>query len=192
MNFKACLKQVRYWELMIIARERKVSLGANKRPKKSALVELLFSVLRDEKSLERALRGLSVDERAALDALIAVGGRMSALWFTTRFGEIRDHKPWRASSPTRPEWAPVSAAERLVHLGLIFRRKASKKSKAEDEILIPSDLLALFPQVASLSQDHDVVGRVLADSLLTDMILFLSLLNREDIRPLHGRWLPLN
>lgn len=191
MNLRDCLQKAPIRELEIIARLWQCYIAD--KPRKKQLVSHLMQVMRKATHLQRILEQLTSDERAALDALIANSGRLSWLTFRAQFGEIRPYTPWDKASEAHPWRHPISAAERLSHLGLIFRHPRRPKANQEVVVLIASDLLALLPKVKSPTEAAIVKSAAKVPhqkSFLLDIALFLSLLHREDISPLHKRWLP--
>jgi hypothetical protein len=85
---------------------------------------------------------LAPPEREALRALIAHGGSMGASGFAQRFGSIRPVGPARLERD-QPWRAPISPAEGLWYLGLIFRTFEHHSSGMREAIAIPAELLPL-------------------------------------------------
>jgi len=191
MKLRDCLQQTPIRELEIIARLWLNQVGRN--PKKKQLIAQLMRVMHDESNLEHILEQLTPDEQTALAALKANGGRLLWSTFREQFGEIRPYTPWQEKSDPHPWHDPISTAERLSHLGLIFRFPRRPKPGEQVSILIPSDLLYRLPPVPSYSIAATTSHQPQAakqEAFLLDLALFLSLLARSDIRPLHDRWLP--
>ena len=82
---------------------------------------------------------LAASEREALRALIANGGSMGASAFAQRFGSIRPIGPARLERD-QPWRAPVSPAEGLWYLGLIFRGFEQRPGGMQDVIVAPPEL----------------------------------------------------
>ncbi|MFQ5859689.1 MAG: hypothetical protein ACE5LU_29185, partial [Anaerolineae bacterium] len=193
MKLRDCLANVPYRGLLIIARVHNVYRGQN--PPKAELVERLTLALQRPEGLTRALEQLTPDERQALDALITAGGRMPWPAFRERFGDIRPYRPWQEDAPRRPWEDPVSPAEGLGFLGLIYRFPRRPRADHEVQVLIPEELLRLLPAPAEPAVTGSaIVVREPAPSpvgdMVTDVALLISLLHREDIHPMWDRWLP--
>lgn len=192
MKLHKCLANTPYRQLIVIARLRKIHPG--RQPKKDELVDHLSTVLPDPGNLQRALRNLSPDERQALDALIAAGGRMPWPRFRHRFGDVRPYKPWRSDHPRHPWRNPASPVERLVYLGLIFRHPRRPRPGDDVEVLIPDDFMQHLPPVPPPADaaclDSPPLKEASRSHIIQDVVLFLSLLHRQDVQPLHERWLP--
>ena len=194
-DLKTCLERTPRRNLLVMARLRGVA--AKHDTPKAELVERLHHASLDPRDINRQLRKLSPDEVKALEALVAAGGQMGLGRFTRRFGPIRPYKPWREDSPRHPWRNPISPAERLWYLGLIFQTTA--EAGTEPLVVIPGDLLPLLPirEPPSLAEKlrpapsiTEVSGEGAATTdLLHDLALLLSSLHRQDVRPLYGRWL---
>ena len=171
-----------------------LDLKVGHKPAKEALVRAIAQFL--QRRLARIVESLSNEERKALQALIAAGGRMPLAQFTGRFGPIRPYRPWRRDSPRHPWRKPISPAESLWYKGLIFQVTCKTPQGLEDLIVIPSDLLTLLPEaekppITPSLREVAPFSSHSAPDILQDAVLFLSLLHRTDISPLKGRWLPL-
>lgn len=195
VSLHTCLAQLRYWELMAIARQRQVTLPAA-RPPKDRLLALLADAVPDRERSRRILSALAGDEREALDTLIIAGGRMAWPRYRARFGDIRPIKPWRDDHPRHLWRNPISPAERLAYLGLIYLHPRQPPAGEQAAVVIPDELLDVLPapqlDVADASVSLEAVRRSHPQGdLLRDVALLLGLIHRRDIRPLHGRWLAL-
>ena len=147
-------------------------------------------------ALEKAYRGLTSSHIAALHALVAAGDCLPLPLFTAHFGQIRPYKPWRWAAraflteryPRHPWRYPVSAAERLYHLGFIHIHDWEVvEIVAEVKALLPS-----LPRPQATPQampPRELNGRAL---LLRDVAALLGVLGGRDVAPVHGRWLPLS
>ncbi len=131
---------------------------------------------------------LAPPEREALRALIANGGSMGASGFAQRFGSIRPIGPARLERD-RPWRAPISPAEGLWYLGLIYRAFEQRPSGMQDVIAVPAELHPLralltppelpadtLPPMAAPSAQI-AAGATLADDLCA---LLAHLLNPRD------------
>lgn len=86
--------------LLAIARAR--SLRIPWEAPKATLVELLADALADADALGHVVQALPEAERAALEDLLAMGGRMPRRHLVHRYGELRPYRPWRPDAPRRP------------------------------------------------------------------------------------------
>ncbi|HDH09415.1 MAG TPA: hypothetical protein ENF84_00585, partial [Chloroflexi bacterium] len=105
-TLRQCLVDCDMALLRAIAARRGIELASNRHRE---AVDQLASELARPDSLAEALEWLSPQEREALQALIAEGGRIKAHLFLRRFGQIR---PFGSGRLEREEpWRnPVSAA----------------------------------------------------------------------------------
>jgi hypothetical protein len=147
--------------LLSMARRRGLRLSSNIH--KADLVDRLVQVLPDPDNLHTALALLAEPERHTLGQVLAAGGRVP--------GRYLPH-------------APLAA---LRHLGLVFYERATQ------DVFVPQELMPLLP-----APDHapsplpapEERSYELALVAAHDLACLLALLQREDVRPLHGRWLP--
>lgn len=133
---------------------------------------------------------LEEDHIAALHALVAAGGWLPLPQFTAHFGDIRFYKPWRADFAPRHPWRyPLSAAERLYHLGYIVVRDG-------EMVGVIDEVAALLPSLPQLQPEPlasvDFTAFQDRSALLRDVAALLGVLLRLDVVPVHGRWLPLH
>jgi len=82
--------------------------------------------------------------RAALDRLIAEGGRLPWADFEQQHGELRDMGPGRRDRE-KPWRHPASATEALYYRGLIGRAFADTPVGPKEFAYIPSDLRSILP-----------------------------------------------
>lgn len=162
------------------------------RPAKAELARRLQECLTRAAVWDAQLPALAAEEREALEALTTAGGRLPRWPFERRFGPIRAYRPWRADSPQAPWRTPCSVAEHLWYLGVIHPWPPRPKPGEVQEVLVPQELLALLvAHLTSLSSEGEERGEHrAADDGRWDVAMLLGLLYGEDIRPLHGRWLP--
>lgn len=85
---------------------------------------------------------LAQPERDALRALIANHGSIGAPAFAQRFGSIRPIGPARLERD-QPWRAPVSPAEALWYLGLIYRTFEHTRSGIQEVFVVPEELIPL-------------------------------------------------
>jgi hypothetical protein len=191
----ACLQDTPRRTLLVIARQRGLAVPAA--TPKARLIETLSSALLETDSLQRALLQLTGDERAALSTLLRQSGPLPRATFEHRFGSIRPYQPWRKDVAPQPWLDPVGPGERLFYLGLIFYRTVGQGRHVQTDLLIPADLASsLTPLLALSSINSTQAVRASATTPgvppdpCRDIAWLLGLLQRDDVRPLHGRWLP--
>jgi hypothetical protein len=180
ITLRAALQATSWRLLIFIARRRGLSLSSKTR--KADLISQLTQLLPDPANLANALAALSPAQRQALDDLLIARGRLPLRHLHSRHGNLS--VPADLTLAQTPGAAPL---ERLRGLGLIFHDRAS------DEIFIPTDLIPLLPQPDTLPPPRSVElssGWSPVDLLCHDLTYLLALLQRDDISPLHGRWLP--
>jgi len=155
---------------------------------KAEAVAYISAVLSDGSLVERALASLPEQALDALQSLTASHGSMPAQPFLDHFGPVRPFRPWREDSPPAPWRHPVSPAEHLWFLGLIY----FVSSDEGDLVTIPDDLLPLLPVPESPSppQQSEPPPHSATDPLLT-IVHLLAYLQGTDVHPIAHRWLPL-
>jgi hypothetical protein len=180
--------------LMIIGRQRDLRLPSN--TPKADLVERLAQVLLDPANLSQALADLAEPEQRALSEILAAGGRLPLRYLKPRHGGLRSVKwmyRWFSQATERPrdDGAAPSPLERLRALGLVFY-----DSQTED-VFIPLELRPHLPEPALPPPPperqpgagaHPAPAPI--DLLCNDLAALLALLQRDDVRPLAGGWLP--
>ncbi|GAB4546601.1 MAG: hypothetical protein Kow0063_41080 [Anaerolineae bacterium] len=167
-SLRAALEMTPWRQLRAIGRRRGLRLSSNLR--KADLVELLTQALSHPANLEAALATLSQAQQDALADILAAGGRLPLCYLRPRHGDLTA--------------APL---ERLQALGLIFHDRAA------DDLFVPHDLVPHLPAPAHPSSPIPAPGKGDLESALVaahDLACLLALLQREKVRPLHGRWLP--
>jgi hypothetical protein len=160
-TMREALEMTSWRTLRAIGRQRGLRLSSNIR--KAELVDRLVQVLPNPDNLETALALLAEPERHTLGQVLAAGGRVP--------GRYLPH-------------APLAA---LRHLGLVFYERVT------EDVFVPQELIPLLP-----APDHappslpapEEKSYQLALVAAHDLACLLALLQREDVRPLHGRWLP--
>lgn len=132
--------------------------------------------------------------------MLAADGALPVHPFAQRFGTIRPYRPWRKDEPAAdaPWLAPISTAETLWYLGLIFRDPPQPQPGQVQHYVLPADLrpvLAahLAPAAATPAQTaHPQPGRL--GALERDLAVWLATLHGPPtataVRPVHTRWLP--
>jgi hypothetical protein len=104
---------------------------------------------------------LSAPEREALRALIANGGSMGASGFAQRFGSIRPIGPARLERD-QPWRAPISPAEGLWYLGLMFRSFEHRSGGMQDVVVVPAELHPLRALLTAPELPADTLPPVVA------------------------------
>jgi hypothetical protein len=213
VKLQGCLLQQTWRTLRAIARVRKLPFDDHLSKQDSA--SRLAQHLIEPDSLRQVLTGLSLEAQAALRALIEADGQMRQEVFTARFGPIRPYKPWRDDAPQAPWESPASPAEELAYRGLVFTANQGTKKRPVWAVILPDEIkAALSPlleramsalpspspqQSPSSPAEREGVspqateageGQAPPADVGAAVLTFLCFLNGEDIRPLHGRWLP--
>jgi hypothetical protein len=128
--------------LRALAENRGVSLDTNVQ---SEAVDRLAAALVEPLSVRVALARLSPGALAALEALVAAGGRLRAPQFARAYGPIRPVGPGRLEREGL--WQkPDNPAEELWYAGLMGRAFAEGPGGPGDFVFLPGDLLPLLPQ----------------------------------------------
>jgi hypothetical protein len=180
--------------LLFIGRRRGLKFSSKIR--KVELVDRLAQSLAEPGNARAALAGLSAPAQAALADLLIAGGQAPRRYLRLRHGDLRPYRQTPGHyNPPEPEQIPdeagLSPLEQLRAAGLIFYDPATH------DLFIPSDLIAHFPAPDTLSPAKDdtvmtVPEPAPVDLLCHDLVVLLALLQKEDVVPLHGRWLPPN
>jgi hypothetical protein len=179
--------------LRAIAERRGVELTTGDHDER---VQEMAAALLAPDSVAEALAWLNEQERWAVDALLANGGRMRAHRFVRRFGEIRRFGP--GSMAREAPWrVPANAAEGLWYRGLIARTFAEQEGTVLEFVFVPVDLLPLLPPplsdraaftVPQADEPHSVI---LGDpALIDDLCTLLALAQRGDLHLRRERLYP--
>jgi hypothetical protein len=104
----------------------------------TASVELA-EALCDASLVEEVVSTLPADGRAALDALVSAGGRISWVNFARRFGEVREMGAGRRDRE-QPHLHPASAAEMLWYRTLLAKSFFDTEKGPQEFAYIPDDL----------------------------------------------------
>ncbi|MCS7221865.1 MAG: helicase-associated domain-containing protein [Anaerolineae bacterium] len=177
--------------LRIIAELRGVALQSQEH---RGAVEELAVALADPASIAQALCELSPEATAALEELVAAGGRMPSRLFLRRYGEIRPFGPGRLARE-QPWRSPTSPAEELWYRGWIFRRFAEIDEAPAEIVFVPDEVLALLPRqpARTLNVPMAAVPDSFLDSgdaLVQDATTLLAMVQVEGMRRQQGRWRP--
>ena len=124
--------------LTAIAERRGVELTATAQPE---MVEELAAALLDPDSVQEAITWLKPRQRAALDALLAAGGRLPAARFGHQHGAVRRMGPGRLERE-KPWRDPQSPAEALYFAGLLFFAFDEIESQVLEVAFVPDNSAA--------------------------------------------------
>jgi len=185
-TLRQLLEATSYRLLCVIARQRGVAVPHN--CTKAGLLDLLEEALADPDRRQAALDTLSPAEQNVLEDLRLAGGRLPGYHIARRHGDFHPYRPWQPDAPSRPWEHPSSPAERPYFLGLLFWDRKTR------DLVIPHDLLDFYPQpIPGPATEAPPAPAELpaAPAALHDVAQLLALLERTDVRPLHGLWLPL-
>jgi hypothetical protein len=153
----------------------------------SEIVDRLVAEMVNPEAVEFVLRQLSEVEREAL-AHVAAVERVKVHVMTRKYGAIR------RLGPGRLEWEaawrrPVSAAERLWFLGLIYREYAKDERYHGEVLYIPAELRAALPPVSVELPAFRVepapsppVARDDGDALAHDAYVVLTYIRKHEVR----------
>ena len=172
-------------------------LPPQRHPPKQVWIETLHAFLSDPTTLERLVAQLSDAEQEALHALLALSHPALEHAFCARHGAIRPYRPWDRSSPLpdRPWRFPVSAAEHLWYLGLLFPAPPDRAggqprlTLAAEHRTFLADYFAKMTPVRPAAPAGLSYAPPLFDTLY-DLTVLLALLHKHDITLAHQRWLP--
>jgi hypothetical protein len=123
--------------LRVIAARWDIAVEASARPRDIA--GAITAWLSDPAHAVSIVGRLTPAEREALRALIANGGSMGASGFAQRFGSIRPVGPARLERD-QPWRAPISPAEGLWYLGLVYRAFEQRPGGMQDVMIAPTEL----------------------------------------------------
>jgi hypothetical protein len=179
--------------LRAIAEMHALELSSNRQ--EEAVVQLVEELLQPEE-VALTVEGLSPTEQEALEVIIAQGGRIKAPLFLREYGELRAFGPGRLERE-KPWLELTNAAEGLWYRGLIYKAFDEVEDYRGEFFFIPQDLLSLLPQAEKGSPSFTVgpssqppVIRQGDLALLEDICTFLGYLQREEMKPLRGGYLP--
>ena len=193
VGLTACLQAANWRHLMAVSTT--LGLKPHHRRAKHALIEMLSRSLTDRSTIKRVVEGLSPEADQALQSLVRAGGIVPIEDFALSFGVLRLYRPWWADSPRQPWRTPVSPTEELYYQGLIYLTSQETPQGRGEYVVIPQEILQRLPSPQPLPFTASLtpitpLSPLPTGTLLADVVLFLSLLHREDIRPVHQRWLP--
>lgn len=163
------------------------------------LVQALLLKLSTAEVIDGLLAEMEEDTRTALHMLLAAGGQMPSPRFQRDplGGELRV-LGMGALERVRPWEEPISSTERLFYLGLIYQDFGVIGEFRGQILFIPVELLALLPTVDASPVKFEVNPlegmppgvRQGTLSLIEDAFVILSDLQRRNVYPVKGRYLP--
>ncbi len=109
------------------------------------------------------LQYLPPEEAAALEALVAAGGRVPVATFSRQFGEVRLMGPGRLERE-EPWFDPVSAAEALWYRGFLYRAFDQVAEGMVEFYYLPDEWLEQFPRPAGAAPVDPAPVLVAAES----------------------------
>jgi len=191
MKLLECLTFQTWRTLQAISRATGLGFDANWTKQQAA--QRLADWLGSDEHL-RSLADLPAEAHAALGELLAAGGQMDYDTFTAHFGPIRPYRPWKKTVPPSPWTEPQSVAEALFYRGLVFPVPVGRGRHRHRAMALPDDFHEAVRRdarpCASTATPHPSLDALPAPSLPFDLLTFLGYLQREEVRPLWGRWLP--
>ena len=172
--------------LRVLARNRGVTLTTNRQ---AEAADQLAASLSEPLSVRTARARLSPEAHSALEAILAVGGRMRVPHFSRLFGPMRLIGPGRLEREA-PWEEPYSPAEELWYAGLIFRAFSEDKGGVGEFIFVPDELWPLLakPPVERPTFTLEAIpapARPLdaGGALVDDLFAYLVYLQNHDVRP---------
>ncbi len=163
------------------------------------MVQEVVLKLSEAEVIEALLAEMEEEVRTGLDLLIAEGGQMPSHRFQRDplGGELRV-LGMGALERVRPWEEPISSTEILFYLGLIYQDFGVIGDFRGQILFIPVELLALLPKVESSPIKFQVTPlegippgvRQGTLSLIEDAFVILSDLQRRNVYPVKGRYLP--
>jgi len=156
-DLRVCLENYPVPMLRAIAYSQGIK---TKNETKSELIDRIMDhVLRPE-IIAMNLAMLTVEERAALDRVIAAGGKIAVHGLAREFGEVRRLGAGRLER-LKPWIKPQTPTERLYYLGMIYLGFAAIDDYRGQVFFIPPEILSQLPAVSAPPPQFEV--RILAD-----------------------------
>jgi len=181
-----CLLDTDLGRLRAIARFWGVELTASRQRDVAAQMAAAMAA---PESVTAAWNALPDDQRQALEALLATGGRMPLRVFTRQWGGIRTMGPGRMERE-QPWREPLSPAEGLWYSGFISRAFDQGCEGAYEAVFVPPELQAHLPAsvtpppaIALEPAPEPADVRSAGDALLDDGCTLLAYLQNEQLRP---------
>lgn len=187
-----CLLALPWHTLRALAKANGCSF--NGRWTQAQAANALADALRHPERLVALLPTLSPGAQAALRHLCSAGGSLVYADFTFRYGVLTPYRPWRATNPVKPWETPASPTEELFYSGLVFPFTLGTSRHPLRVLAVPTDfhptLAVLFAPLPVETQSGVATPTTAGNVWTENLLAFLSFLQRESPRPLHGRWLP--
>jgi hypothetical protein len=181
-----CLLDADIVRLRAIAHFWDVELEASRQRDVAAELAAAMSV---PEAVAAARDALTDEQRRALEALLASGGRMPLKVLTRDWGEIRTMGPARMERE-QPWRDPVSAVEGLWYGGFVYRAFDQGPDGAHEIAIVPPELLTclpvsstLLPTIKLVTVPDPVAVRSAGSMLLDDACTLLAYLQNERVRP---------
>jgi hypothetical protein len=114
---------------------------------KTACVKTLAKAL-PQLDVAEEIAALPPEEAAAVQALLAQGGRLPVATFIRQFGDVRQMGP-AALERDEPWYDPESVAESLWYRGFLFRGFAEVEGIPHEFYYLPHEFVAQFPAPAT-------------------------------------------
>jgi hypothetical protein len=181
MTYRDLLAQRTWWELRAIALAHRWHFDTHW--SKAQAVDYLTKKLTQAPVLRSTLDVLDPKALETLQVLHLTQTPRSARQFLETFGPIRPYKPWQDDERYHPWRDPISPAEKLWHLGLIFEVKCSTGTL----MMLPHEVRQLLPMGTPQPEPPDTHPP--EPTLILDLVHFLAYLQGHRVRALHGRWL---
>jgi hypothetical protein len=184
-SLRQCLMDSNPVRLEVIARLWDVSLTSGRQREIAAQLAKEMAI---PLAVGNAWENLPPEQRQALDALLAAGGRMPLRVFVRQWGEIRTMGPARLQRE-QPWLEPVSTAEALYYSGFVYRGFEMVGDQSYEVVFVPSELRAHLPLPASMAPVINLspapipaVPCSAGDTLLDDACTLLAYLQNEQVR----------
>jgi hypothetical protein len=181
MTYRDLLAQRTWWELRAIALAHRWHFDTHW--SKAQAVDHLAEKLTQTPVLRSMLDVLDPKALEVLQVLHLTQAPRSARQFLETFGPIRPYKPWQDDERYHPWRNPISPAEKLWHLGLIFEVKCSTGTL----MVLPHEVRHLLPMGTPQPEPPDTPPP--ESTLILDLVHLLAYLQGHRVRALHGRWL---
>lgn len=180
--------------LAAIAERRGVELSVTRQ---RDMADQLATALLDAESVQEVVSWLPLRQRAALDALLAAGGRLPAARFCCEYGAVRRMGPGRLER--KKPWRDLqSPTEALYYAGLLFFGFDKVEGQIMEVAYVPNGLLSLLPPAEANADDYSIAtappprvvrdaSRAIAEDLTTLLAWVETYSPRLQDRTLHPR-----
>jgi hypothetical protein len=175
--------------LRVIADLRGMTPSAGER---GAVAAEMALALADPAAIACALADLSAGAIEALETLAAANGRLPAMLFQRRYGEIRPFGSGRLARE-QPWQSPTGPAEELWYRGWIFRGFAPIDETPTEVIFVPDEILGLLPRTGSPAfavppAPTPPAAHDMGDAFVQDMVTLLATIHMDGLRQRAGEW----